>query len=880
MNPLRIVLARLRGFLRRDAIADDIREELAAHVEDRVRQYEAEGLPRAAAERKARARIGNLAVHLDRGYDVRGGGALEAVTRDLRWAWRSVRTRGWRAAVVAALLGITIAANAIVFSAADTFVFRTIPYAEPGDLAVIQSTSRSGPSDYLSRDALLAWRGFTDLFAGVEGHDSGVAAYLTIGGITEATPVQQITPGMFALLGVMPEWGRPFTDADAERGAPPVVVVSNSLAKRLFGSGRDAIGRSFATGHYDGAGAIEPTIVGVMPASFRFPTAAQEIWEPLDLARWRDDTGIRHVARLARGHDLTAAAALVQQRLNRIPQRLPGRAPDPVELRSLADFRQNLDARGVFALLIGAAACLLLIACANVVSLELAGAVRRLRDSAIRSTLGASRASQIRVVLFEAAIVLGISVAVALLITFWGSGVLAEQLTPAMRASLANPIDVDGRVVLFMVLVATATWMLIAVPAVLRSTRASVVSNLRFDPRVMPVSSASARIRQWLMTAQVALTVLLLAGALLFVRTYVDKVGRDTGFDARRIATLEVYYTPDVLGRHVDLNETLINRLRASPGVISLARTTGLPPSTQSGIQGPLHIDRSTEPVGRAFISAVTVDPEYFPTMGIELVSGAFFDAASPVNAVVIDETFARRHWPAGQAVGSRFDIGGGAASISRITEFRVIGVSRPLRSDRAATATGDDVFVMYMRIPPQYPVVSRFVMRVDDEDRIEALAALARAVTERAIVRVDTIEARYARLEGGTRLAATIMSGFGMMALLIATCGIFAVMAFLVAGRAREIGIRMALGADPADVRQMVFSSSLRFVVAGATIGLGAAVAASRFAESLISGVAPAGPAIYVAVTAVVLATAMTATWWPARRAARIDPAITLRAE
>ena len=445
MRMLRAIFARLRGLVRRDAIADEIREELASHLESRVQQYEREGLSRAAAERRARLRVGNLAVHQDRGYDLRGGGVVEAIARDLRWAWRGVRRRGWRAAVIVLLLGVTLAANAVVFAAADAFVFRIVPYADANSLVVIQRTSSvSGATDYMSRAALLAWRTHKDIFAGLEAHESGTAAYVTADGVTEAAYAQRVTPGMFSLLGMMPRSGRPFTQADAERGAPPVVVIADSLARRLFGSAPSAIGQLFPRGTTGGG---TPTVIGVMPPTFRFPTAREEIWQPLDLERWPDDTGVRHVARLAAGRSVEGAAPLVADRLKLIPEQR-GR-PQPSELRSLADFRQNIDVRTVFAVLIAAAMCLLLIACANVASLELAAAARRTRDHAIRTALGASRASLIRVGLFEAAILLASSLTVAMVATTWGSGALASQLTSPMRNALANPLDLDARAVGF-----------------------------------------------------------------------------------------------------------------------------------------------------------------------------------------------------------------------------------------------------------------------------------------------------------------------------------------------------------------------------------------------------------------------------------------------
>ncbi len=858
---------------RRDAIADDIREELTSHLDARAEQYEREGFRPADARRKARQRFGNLAVHQDRGYDQRGGGVTEAVLRDLRWAWRGVRARGWRAAAIVALLGVTLAANAVVFAAADTFVFRTIPYSDPDRLVVIQSTRPMvGRGDYLWRDWVIAWRRQRDLFAGVEAHYRGQAAYVTANGITEPIPMQDVTPGLFGLLGVMPERGRPFTDADAQGDKHAVVIITDGLARRLFGSPSRAIGQTLETGY------STPTVIGVMPSSFRFPTAREEIWEPLDLSRWPDRTGVRHVARLAPGQTVDTAVPIVQTRLPIVLGAEAGRLKDgPVQLVSLADFRGDGGRTAIFGALLAAAGCLLLIACANVVSLELADAGRRIRVYAIRTALGASRASLIRVTLFEAALLPVASAGVAVILAWWGTAWLTAQLTTVMRDALANPLDLDLRALGFMVVIAAGTWLLTAIPTVLRVSRATILTGLRDDPRVMPVSRQATRICKVLMTGQVALTVALLVGALLYIRTYQARVGRQTGLDSA-VATIEVFLAPEAYAHQADLASALADRLRVAPGVVSFARTTTLPPSTDSGVMGKLHISGSAESPGQPMLSMYRVDPEYFRTMSIIPQRGQFFDAASPDDAVVIDEAFANRYWPNGDAVGSRFGIEG--IGFGRFSEIRVVAVSHRLRADRAATPTGEDVFVCYLRMAANMDSLTPLVVKIDNERRLGALTSLVRSVAPRSVVRVDTVAARYARLDGDTRLAAAVTTGFGAMALLVATCGIYAVMAFLVAGRSREIGIRLALGADAVAIRRMVFRASLGSVAIGAAIGLGLAALLSRLIASQLFGVSPTDPLTYAGIGGLVMFTGMAATWWPARRASTVDPTITLRAE
>jgi predicted permease len=625
-------------------------------------------------------------------------------------------------------------------------------------------------------------------------------------------------------------------------------------------------------------GAETLTIVGVMPASFRFPTSREEIWRPLDLDAWPNNSGLRNVARLAGGTSMDDAVRGVEGRREAVAALVERRfGNEYMRLRSMADVRGNPRAASLFALLLGAAACLLLIACANVASLELAAAARRTRAHAVQTALGASRASLARIALLEGAALLGAGGALAVALAGWGIGVLDAQLTVPMRTALTNPLDVDGRVLAFLLAVAALTWLLTATPAIARLARFSVVDGLRDDPRTMPVSRAAARTRRWLVAGQVALTTLLLTGSLLFVRSYLAETGAEKGFDASNIATVEVFPASDAPRRGADLESAILDRLRATPWIRATSRTDSLPPNTQSGISARLTVDDRPPTTERVMLHFADVDPEYFETMQVHVIEGRSFDRSTPQDQVLIDERFARRYWPAGSPIGSRFRMQG--AGVGGVNLFQVAGVVRELRADRTATAEGDEVYRAYIRISPTYHPLA-FVARLDGEHRIADLTAMVRSVAERSVVRVDTIDARYARLHADTRLAAAVTSGFGVVALLVATTGIYAVMAFLVAGRSRELAIRLALGADGRGVRALVLRSALGAVAAGGLVGLVAAALASRWIRAEFGGAVAADPMSYTSVAALLAVVALAATWWPARRAARLDPAVTLRNE
>jgi putative ABC transport system permease protein len=790
---------------------------------------------------------------------------------DLRWGWRGVRTRGWRAAFIVLLLGVALAANAIVFAAADAFVFRPVPYDRPDTLAIIERVDRN-VTDYSRPAGYREWRKQRDLFADLQAHVSGGPAYLTIGGVTDTVYGERVTPGLFAMLGVMPVWGRPFTNEDAGPGTTNSVLISQSLARRLFGDPRTAPDNTFSTGRET------LTVVGVMPSSFRFPTAREEFWQPLDLSSWPDNSGIRDIARLAPGQTIATAARAVADRSPAVLAALPQHtATETMRLRSMADVRGNPGARSIFMMLVGAAACLLLIACANVASLEMAAAAIRMRVYAVQTALGASRASLIRVGLFEGAVLLGASGLVAVMLTTWGIATLDSELTATMRAALTNPLDVDPRVLVFMFLVATVSWLLTSLPVIWRVSRLSVVDGLRDDPRTTPAARAVARSRQLLLTGQIALTTLLLVCAMLYLRTYAARLGVDKGFDATNIATIQISAAPDAPIKGANLEAEVLARLRGAPGVLSVSRASEPPPSTQSGIDARLTIEGREATSERLMLHFVNVDAEFFQAMRIPIVQGVTFDASTPLDQIVVDERFARAYWPDGSALGARFTMQG--AGISGVSNFQIGGISRLLEADRVQQDNGDQVYVAYMRISPTSNPLG-FVTRVDNERRLAELGALVRSIAPRTVVRLDTVTARYNRLAGDTKLAAASTSGFGIIALIVAAGGIYAVMAFIVAARGREIAIRMALGADRVGTRRLILRSSLTLAALGASIGLVTAWIATRWISAQLFGVARTDPVTYSAVLTLVLVTALVATWWPARRAANVDPAVMLRSQ
>ncbi|HUF24704.1 MAG TPA: ABC transporter permease [Vicinamibacterales bacterium] len=797
------------------------------------------------------------------------------VGSELRWAIRAVRARGWQAVLVVVLLAVAIAANTIVFSAADAFVFRRAPYPQSERLVVLD---RDATGDFMSPGfvrgtSIAEWRRQGDVFSAVHAHALGGLLHAEVEGATEPIYSEQVTPGLLRLLGARLIAGRLIDPADAETGAPPVAVVGDDIAIRLFGSAPAAIGQRLGTG-----GSIE--IVGVVDAAFRFPGARERIWRPYDISRLEPFNNIRNVAQLADGISFEQGVFAVKQRSEPILKAAgPGR-PYPMTLRRLADIRENARYAGVLLMLLAAAACLLLIACANVASLELAAALGRGRAMAVHAALGAGRLALVRMRLLEAAILTTASAAAGAVLAWWGMRVLTASLPPVMAQQLANAIDFDPRAVGFMVAVAAAAWTLASLPAVWRASRADLMDVLRDDARLQ-ASRAGAWARHALIVSQIAATVILLVGALLYVRSYAAKAGTDKGFDASTIATLTAYGVPSARLTGTPLREAMADLLSRHPAVEAFTRADNLLPGPFGGLSGELLLDGAPAPRNlEAMISYVAVAPTFFETMRIPILAGQIFDEGGPVGRVVVDEALARRFWPGQNPIGRRFGVKGTSFGRTRADQtgtFEVIGVARAVRPDRVALESGQGVFIFYT---PADPAGTRaaFVLRMADPDRLADVVSMVRGLAPGIVVTGDPMEERYARLEGDRRLAAWATGGLGGLALIVATLGIYAVMAFIVSARTREIGIRMALGAGNRDIRRDVFAASLKYVAAGAVLGLVGALGASRLIEAQLFGVTATDPLTYAAVTAGVFAVATLATWRPAMAAMRVDPAIALR--
>jgi predicted permease len=820
------------------------------------------------------------------------------IANEVRWALRGIRARGWRAALMVMLLAVALAANTVLFSAADALVFMRLPYRDAGRLVEFSGFSPTDPR------AAMRWmvppnvfdslRQRMDLFGDVQGYITG--SYTFLPGIAGPEMIRHtfVTPGLVEMLGWTPKWGRTLTAQDAAETGARMVLVAEELARERFGSPALAVGAQLETSDES------IVIAGVMASGFKFPDSPQRIWRPLDLRRLQEGSpdSLVPIARLVDGVGAEGVSAALAARpdLLRDSTLPPGWTIAAVAVRGSS---APEDERSLWLVMLGAALCLLAVACANLASLELAGALQRARIATIQMALGASRSSLMRIAAIEGALLVAAAAAIGIVLAAWSLDTLHTWLPENLIRWSANPVDLDLRSLLFMVAVAAATWTLSSLPVALFTSRRDLMRLLRIEGRSMVLSPGGSRGRKILTTAEVALAVLLLAGGVLYVRSYLALLAADKGFDSAGLASLTLTFPPETVSYRSSIDAVLA-RLRVRPDVSGLSTTAAL--DIQNTTTATLQIEGGAPEPHQTRMSLRTVDADFFDVMRIRLKRGRIFAAGEPRDHVVLAEPLAFRLWPDGSdPVGRRFRIGPDAAWLT------VIGIVEHVRNtSESPVGSRFDHFTVYAPQSPPVPRVTstarrpplpagtranvpkpgtlfysqRLLIRVEPTDRLGDIVQDIRTADNRFLLTFEWIDDTYARAFSDRLIAARIVSVFGGIAFLVALTGVYGVMLFLVAGRTREISIRMALGADRRDVGRLVLGSSLRLVAAGVMLGLAGAWLASRWIESQLFGVTGTYPFTYAGVALLVFATALLATWHPARQAASVDPAITLRAE
>ena len=802
--------------------------------------------------------------------------------KDLRFGVRSLaRTPALTVAALIAL-ALGIGANTAIFSVLDGVLLEPLPYPRSERLVMlIDSNPEAGfPRFSSSPPNVVDWREQSRSFQGLAGF-TGASLNLTAPGTTpERLSGAAVTAGFFRTVGVEPLLGRGFEDAEDRPGAEKVVVLSHDLWARRFGSASDVLGRRITL---DGEAR---TVVGVMPEGFAFPRRETEAWVPLAMEITETLRGAHFlgvVARLRDGVTLEAARTEMDTIAARLAEEHPdsnkGWGVNVVPLREVV----VEDIRPALLVLMATVAIVLLIACANVANLLLARMAAREREVAVRSALGAGRWRLLRQFLTES-VLLGLGGgALGLALGVWGTRVLVAL--NADNIPRAAAIGVDTTVLGFTLALALVTGLVFGVVPALQASKADLQDALKEGGRGQAGGAGARRARSVLIVAEVAAAIVLLVGAGLLLRSFVGLQRISPGFDPAGVMTLQVSLPDAQYPEREDqaaFYRALMERVAAVPGVEAAGAGFPLPLSGSNYVLDFAVEGRPAPGPNESPSSHIRfVTPGYVRAMGIPLLRGrplADTDRTDTPRVALINQTMAERWWPGEDPLGERFTFNDPTSPDAEWIE--IVGVVGDVLHDDLAQDPDAETYISDYQTPQGTAVV---VARTDG-DPLTLAGGLEAAVRETdpdmPVYRVRTLEEVVEGSLSDQRFNATLLGVFALLALVLASVGVYGVVSYSVTRRTHEMGLRMALGAERSAVRRLVVIQGMRLVALGVVLGLAGSLLLTRFLKGMLYGVGTTDVATLVTVPLVLLAVALVATVLPAARATRVDPVVALRSE
>ena len=818
----------------------------------------------------------------------------DVLFRDLRYALRTLRQRPGFTAVAVLTLALGIGASSAIFTVANGVLLRPLPYRAPAELVLVRGGWNTQPEAHLSVSEYWDYKERQTALRGM-GAYAGGSLNLTGSGAPERLEAGFITADLLPVLGVAPAIGRGFAAAEDLPGQPAVVLVSDGLWRRRFGADSGIVGR---TVRLDDAPA---TVIGVMPPGFQLPThftgTGAELWAPLQLDPAYDRTDrdwhfLDAVGRLRPGvppaeADREAAALMAAMKAEH-----PGEYhPSFTGLASPLSAAVVAGARPAILVLLGAVALLLVIACANAASLLLARAEARQREMALRAALGAGHRRIVSQLLTESLVLALAGGALGLLLAEWALGALVLAAPPSIPR--LDAVAIDLRVLAFTLAVAIGTGLLFGLAPALYAARADLSGSLGDGGRGT-AGGTRQRVRRGLVVGQIALALMLLAGAGLLTRSFLRLQAVDPGFEPRHLLTARVEVSPLRYERNEQVRAfyaELLRRLERIPGVTLAAAARALPMTGQLEIGDWSFLQEgrfSSPPLPTEYTPAdwQVISPAYFRTMGIPVLEGRALEAgdrAGGPQVMVVNRTLARQVWPAGDAVGRRVLLGGGSSDSVYRT---IVGVVGDVRHRGLSAEPRPEMYLPHQQFPAGTGAVSRSLyLAIRTSGDPEALATAVRATVaaidpDVPVVDLQTMEQALGSWAAERRLTMLVASGFALAALMLGAVGIYGIMAHLVVQRTREIGIRVALGALPREILRLVLRQGALVAGLGITAGMLGALAVTRLLSGLLFRTAPTDPLTLVGTALLLAAAAAVASAVPALRATRVDPVDALRAD
>ena len=881
MTPIRDLWTRLREWRDRAGVEREMDEELRFHVDMATRRYIERGLPEREARRLALRDFGGIERHKEEARDRRPTQWLEQAAQDLRYAGRTIRRSPGFASAVILTLALGMGAVTAIFSVVNGVLLRPLPFPDPDRLVYLGwDWGTGGVANSLTGYQLEYVRRHS---RAVE----GVATYRTLESDVGDPALFRMARGLrvsedfFRVAGVAPVHGRAFTDAENRPGGEAVAIVSDAFWRRELGGDPAVVGSTLRLG------GGTPTVVGVMPPRFRFPGAPEytDVLLPLRLEPNPRDEGHNYEAftRLRAGWSRDAAERELESVMQRMRTEHPELFGNPREGIGLLGFNDMYvgELGRTLWMLLAAVGCVLLISCANAANLLLARAVAREREIVVRAALGAGRGRILRQLLIEG---IALSIVAGVVGTVVGGWSLSALLSLVPRSlPRADEIGLDIRVLALTAGIIAVTGIMFGLVAALPTSRLDLASSLRERARG---GAHRGGLRELLVIAETAFAIVLLAGAGLFIASFARLRGVDPGFSTQSVVAVRYGRMPREFSeeRRSAFDRALLERVRAIPGVEAAGGVSNFP--LERGMNIPVAIEgRPAAAEGDVEWRAMT--PGYLDALEVPLRGGRGFtegDRGGAPRVAIVNEAFARHFFPNEDPIGQRVEIGkwkgewlspgfaGAAEIVGVVADVRELGLDRlPKRT----------VIVPVAQWPGGIGQTG-LVARTSQPSLLEReVAGIVRSID--ATVAAPSVE-QLSSIVGASireqRFQMVLLSVFAASALVLTAIGVFAVLSYSVRDRAREIGVRIALGAQAGSVIRLVVGRGLLLVGIGSAIGLAVALLASRLLDAMLYDVTPTDPVVLISAVGLLLAIALVAAWIPARRAALVDPLAALRAE
>src|SRR4051812_36789086 len=890
------IRARLAGLQLSPAREAEIADELAQHLEDEYEQALSRGASEEEAQRSVLSDL-NAPDLLGRGLKQverrvpqnpvpmgtsRKSNMFGDLTQDVRYGLRMLAKNPAFTAIAVLALALGIGANTAIFSVVNGILLRPLPYKNPDQLVVIweNATHLGFPKNTPSPANFLDWQRQSTVFTGM-GAFAERTFNLTGVGEPERLDGRRVSANLFDLLGVKPILGRTFVP-DEDKPGTKVALLNESLWKRRFGSDPGVIGRSLALN------GESYTVIGVLPSSVRLPAFGNwrdQVWVPLafppEEAAARGNHFLEVIGRMKSGVSLEQARAEMATITARLAQQYPdyntriGSVVAPLHEEIVGNMKPAL------LILLGAVAFVLLIACANVANLLLARAAARHKEIALRLALGADRTRLTKQLLVESVMLSLLGAVVGLALAYAGLQVLTRFIPPDVAH--AEMITIDTKVMAFTLIVAVVTGLIFGLAPASQAAHFNLNDTLKEGGRDSGAGPRGKRLRSALVIAEVAVSFILLIGAGLLINSFMHLRNLDPGFRADHLLALnvdlsEVKY-PDT-ARRVAFFDEVVRRVQALPGARSVAVAGNLP-FTYNGDSMPIAVEGIPDPAPDQWPDVIyrAVGSGYFSTMGIPLLRGRDFsdqDTLDSTMTVVVSEKTAKHYWPNDDPIGKRLKAG---STTSEGPWRTVIGVVADVRQNDFIAQPKMQMYFTYRQLRSLMPNALVVRTAVDPLSLATSVRNAIWAVDkDQTVANVDSMEHIVAGAVARQRFSMLLLAIFAAVALILAAVGIYGVMSYSVAQQTREIGIRMALGAQRSDVLTMTIKQGLKLVGLGLIIGLAAAFVLTRVMATLLFGISATDPLTFLTISFVLLVVAMLASYIPSVRAMRVDPMVALR--